>query len=39
MSKRRRVSKRGSKRLFSTTAAKTNRLNLAAGVMRGGYRI
>lgn len=37
--KRRKMSRRGSKRLFSATAVKTNRKNLQATPMRGGFRL
>lgn len=39
MAKRKRVSKKGSKRLFAATGARTNRKNVAPPPMRGGYRI
>ena len=39
MSKRRRMSRRGSKRYFAATAAKTHKQNLRAVPMRGGFRI
>lgn len=39
MSRRRRVSRRGSKRLFSRTALRTRSKNLRAAPMRGGFRI
>ena len=38
-SRRRKVSRRGSKRLFSRTAARTRSKNLRAVPMRGGFRI
>lgn len=37
--KRRKMSRRGSKRYFSATAAKTHKKNLRAVPMRGGIRI
>ena len=37
--KRRKMSRKGSKKLFSATASKTNRKNLRAVPMRGGFRI
>lgn len=39
MSRRRRMTRRGSKRYFSATAAKTHKKNLRAVPMRGGFRI
>lgn len=39
MSKRRKMTRRGSKRYFAATAAKTHRKNLRAVPMRGGFRI
>lgn len=39
MSKRRKMTKRGSRRYFAATAAKTHRMNLRAVPMRGGFRI
>lgn len=39
MRKRRKMSRKGSKRLFSATASKTNARNLRAVPMRGGFRI
>lgn len=37
--KRKKVSKKGSKRLFSTTADRTRKINTAPVPMRGGFRI
>nr|QJB19725.1 MAG: hypothetical protein [Microvirus sp.] len=37
--KRRKMSRRGSKRLFSATASRTNKKNLRAVPMRGGFRM
>lgn len=39
MAKRKKVSKKGSKKLFAATGARTNRKNVAPPPMRGGYRI
>lgn len=39
MSKRKRISKRGSKKLFAATASRTKSRNLRAVPMRGGFRI
>lgn len=39
MAKRRKISRRGSKRYFAATAAKTHKKNLRAIPMRGGFRI
>ena len=39
MRKRRKVSRRGSKRLFSTTALRTRKKNLLTSPMRGGIRL
>ena len=39
MSKRRKMTRRGSKRYFAATAAKTHWKNLRAVPMRGGFRI
>lgn len=39
MSRRRRMTRRGSRRLFRATSSKTNRKNLRAIPMRGGFRI
>ena len=39
MSKRHKVSRRGSKRLFKATGLKTHRKNLVAAPMRGGIRL
>lgn len=37
--KRHKMSRRGSKRLFSRTASKTHKNNLRSVPMRGGFRI
>ena len=37
--KRRKMSRKGSKRYFSATAAKTHKKNLRVAPMRGGFRI
>jgi hypothetical protein len=37
--KRRKVSNKGSKRLFTATAAKVHKKNLQVKPMRGGFRI
>lgn len=37
--KRKRVTRRGSKRLFKATGVKTHKLNLARAPMRGGIRL
>lgn len=37
--KRRKMTKKGSKKLFTATAAKTNKLNVRVRPMRGGFRI
>jgi len=37
--RRKRMSRRGSKKLFSRTAAKIHKKNLRAIPMRGGFRI
>jgi hypothetical protein len=39
MARRRKLSKRGSKRLFTATASRTHKRNLRAVPMRGGFRI
>lgn len=39
MSMRRKMSRRGSRRLFSKTASRTHVKNLRGVPMRGGYRI
>jgi len=39
MAYRQKLSKKGSKRLFSKTASKTNSKNLRAKPMRGGIRL
>lgn len=39
MAKRKKVSRKGSKKLFAATGARTNRKNVAPPPMRGGYRI
>lgn len=39
MSRRHRISRRASKRLFSRTASRTRAKNLRASPMRGGFRI
>lgn len=39
MAKRRKLTRRGSKRYFAATAAKTHKKNLRAFPMRGGFRI
>lgn len=39
MSKRGKISRRGSKRLFTATASRTHKRNLRAFPMRGGFRI
>lgn len=39
VAKRRRLSRRGSRRLFSKTARRSHSRNLRARPMRGGYRI
>lgn len=39
MSKRQRLSKRGSRRLFKSTATKTKAINVNDSVMRGGIRL
>ena len=39
MARRRKMSKSGSKRLFTATASKTNRRNVAAAPQRGGIRL
>ena len=39
MARRRKLSKRGSKRLFTATASRTHKKNLRAVPMRGGFRI
>ena len=37
--KRRKMSKRGSKKLFTATASRTPRINVAPRPMRGGTRL
>lgn len=37
--KRRKMTKKGSKKLFTATAAKTNKMNVRVKPMRGGFRI
>lgn len=37
--KRKKLTKRGSKRLFKATASKTHKLNLKPEPMRGGIRL
>ena len=37
--KRRKISRKGSKKLFTATASRTNRKNLRSVPMRGGFRI
>lgn len=39
MAKREKVSKKGSKQLFSATSSRTHKKNLQAVPMRGGFRI
>ena len=39
MRKRKKLSKKKSRRLFSKTAAKTHRKNVRAMPMRGGFRL
>lgn len=39
MAKRRKMTRRGSKKYFAATAAKTHKKNLRAVPMRGGFRI
>ena len=39
MTRRRRISRRGSKKLFSRTAMRTRSKNLRTSPMRGGFRI
>lgn len=39
MMKRRRISRGGSKRLFSSTAKRVHKKNLGPRPMRGGYRL
>ena len=39
MARRRKMTRRGSKRYFAATAAKTHVKNLRAVPMRGGFRI
>nr|DAG00493.1 MAG TPA: hypothetical protein [Microviridae sp. ct05d3]DAX06366.1 MAG TPA: hypothetical protein [Microviridae sp.] len=39
MARRRRLTRRGSRRLFSKTASRTRKRNLRARPMRGGFRI
>lgn len=39
MKKRKKISKRGSKRLFTATADRTRKINTAPTPMRGGFRI
>lgn len=36
---RRRMTKRGSKRLFKATTGRTRAINLSPVIMRGGYRL
>lgn len=37
--KRRKMTRKGSKKLFTATASKTNKINVRAKPMRGGFRI
>ena len=39
MAKRKKLSKKGSKKLFTATGLRTNSLNLQAKPMRGGWRL
>lgn len=39
MKSRRKMSKKGSRKLFSSTASKTNKKNVRSVPMRGGFRI
>lgn len=39
MAKRKQLSRKGSKRLFTSTAQNVNRKNTMAGPMRGGIRL
>lgn len=39
MAFRKRISRRGSRRLFSKTAARSRKKNMRARPMRGGFRI
>jgi len=39
MKRRKKVSRKGSKRLFSKTASRTNKKNVIAKPMRGGIRL
>lgn len=39
MRKRKRLSKKGSRRLFTKTAGRTHRKNVSPGPMRGGIRL
>ena len=39
MKARRKISKKGSRKLFSSTASKTNKQNMRSVPMRGGFRI
>jgi hypothetical protein len=39
VARRRRLTRRGSRRLFSKTASRTRKRNLRARPMRGGFRI
>lgn len=37
--KRRKMSRQGSKRLFTATASRTNKRNISSAPMRGGIRL
>lgn len=39
MAKRKRLTRKGSKKLFTAAGLKTHRKNVAPAPMRGGYRI
>lgn len=39
MAKRKKLSRKGSKRLFAATGARTNKRNVTPPPMRGGFRI
>lgn len=39
MAKRKKLSRKGSKRLFAATGARTNKRNVVPPPMRGGFRI
>lgn len=39
MAKRSRMSRKGSKKLFTRTASRTHRKNMVRGVKRGGIRL